>query len=161
YGFTKEAGERLALQEQPESVVIRTSWVYSPHGKNFVKTMLHLMREKPALKVVSDQLGCPTYARDLAEAIMQVIQALDAGNRHFGLYHFSNAGITSWYDFACAIRDTAGLSCSVIPITTDEYPTPAKRPGYSVMDTSRITRDYGISMLPWQESLQKCLLALL
>jgi dTDP-4-dehydrorhamnose reductase len=157
YGYTKEVGEQLVRTNLPESVIIRTSWVYSTHGKNFVKTMLRLMQEKKELKVVSDQVGCPTYAADLAVAIMQVIQAMEAGNGHYGLYHYSNTGVTTWYEFARAIRDKAGLACSVIPITTSEYPTPAKRPAYSVMDTTALTSDYGIKMLPWEQSLERCL----
>lgn len=157
YGYTKQTGERFALANQPESVIIRTSWVYSTHGKNFVKTMLRLMQEKNELKVVSDQVGCPTYAADLAAAILQVIKVMEAGSRHFGFYHYSNAGVISWYDFAKVIRDRAGLSCSVMPITTSDYPTPARRPAYSVMDTTAISRDYGIEILPWEQSLEKCL----
>ncbi len=157
YGYSKQAGEQLALANNPATIIIRTSWVYSSHGNNFVKTMMRLMKERESLNVVADQTGSPTYAHDLATAIMQIIQQLEAGNKHYGIFHFSNAGITNWCEFAKAIRDEAKLSCVVNGITTAEYPTPAKRPGYSVMDTSKITTAYGVKMRSWQEALHACI----
>lgn len=157
YGYTKLAGERLALQNNPRTLVIRTSWVYSDHGNNFVKTMLRLMKERDAISVVNDQLGSPTYAADLAKAIMQIISVYQEGNTHYGICHYSNKGVISWYDFALAIRDLAGLSCIVHPIPTTKYPTPAKRPAYSVMDTGVIEKDFSLHIPGWKESLQVCL----
>lgn len=157
YGYTKRVGEELALQNNPATVVIRTSWLYSSHGHNFVKTMLRLMKERDLVKVVSDQRGCPTYAHDLAEAIMQIVTTAHHNTLHAGIFHYSNTGETNWYEFAKAIRDTAGLTCTVEPITTAEYPTPAKRPGYSVMDLTAIVEQYGVVLHHWKNSLDKCL----
>lgn len=157
YGFSKQAGEQLALTNNPATIIIRTSWVYSSHGNNFVKTMMRLMKERESLNVVADQTGSPTYAHDLAVAIIQIIQQLEAGNKHYGIFHFSNAGITNWCEFAKAIREEAKLSCIINGITTAEYPTPAKRPGYSVMDTSKITKTYGVVMRDWQAALHACI----
>lgn len=154
YGESKLMGEQQALLNNDQTLIIRTAWVYSAYGHNFVKTMLRLMSERPSIGVVSDQSGAPTYARDLAGAIMDII---DAGVKHYGIYHFSNAGKISWYEFACAIRDKAGLNCQISPITTREFPTPAKRPAYSVLDTSSLTRDYGIRPRAWQDALQECI----
>lgn len=157
YGYTKWLGEKLAQENNPHTIIIRTSWVYSTHGNNFVKTMLRLMKEKTELKVVSDQLGSPTYAADLASAILQIIKSLQTGNRHYGMYHYSNEGAISWYDFATAIRDLSKLSCEVLPIPTSAFPTPAKRPSYSVMDTSAIQKDFGVEVKNWKISLENCL----
>lgn len=160
YGFTKWTGEKLAMENNEHTIVIRTSWVYSTHGNNFVKTMLRLMKDRPEIKVVSDQIGSPTYAADLAEAILQIIDSLEKGNRHFGMYHYSNDGVISWYDFAAAIRDKAAFPCRVLPIPSADYPTPAKRPGYSVMDKTSLQKDFGIQFKNWQDSLSRCLAAL-
>lgn len=157
YGYTKWMGEKLALENNEHTIIIRTSWVYSTHGNNFVKTMLRLMKERPELKVVSDQIGSPTYAADLADAILQVITSLEKGNTHYGIYHYSNTGVISWYDFATAIRDLSGLPCNVLPQPGSAYPTPAKRPAYSVMDTSLIAKDFGITLKDWHASLESCL----
>jgi dTDP-4-dehydrorhamnose reductase len=157
YGYTKRLGETLALENNEKTIIIRTSWLYSSHGSNFVKTMLRLMKERTELKVVSDQLGSPTYAADLANAILQVIRAIQQGNTHKGIYHYSNTGVVSWFGFAAAIRDISGLSCNVLPIPTTAYPTPAKRPAYSVMDTSDLVRDFNIDLKDWKISLQECL----
>ena len=119
--------------------------------------MLRLMKERDELKVVSDQVGCPTYATDLAEVIFAIITSLEKGNQHFGVYHYSNTGVISWFDFATAIRNEASLACTVLPIPTSAYPTPAKRPGYSVMDTTAIVDDFGIQLKEWQQSLRVCL----
>jgi len=157
YGYTKLKGEQLALTAHKESIIIRTSWVYSAHGNNFVKTMLRLMQSRDSINVVSDQQGCPTYAKDLAKAILNIIQQKINGNNNSGIYHFSNDGVTTWYDFAQAIKNAAGLTCAVNPITTADYPTPAKRPAYSVMDTQKIVQDFGITLQPWQTSLESCI----
>lgn len=161
YGYTKWLGEKLALENCKHSIIIRTSWVYSSHGNNFVKTILRLMKEREEIKVVSDQTGCPTYAADLAAAILQIIEQLNTGNKKYGIYQFSNAGIISWYDFAVAIKTLAGLSCSVLPILTTAYPTPAKRPSYSAMNTQKIVTDFTVELKDWHKSLQKCLSVLL
>lgn len=161
YGYSKRLGEQLAQQNNPSCIIVRTSWVYSMHGNNFVKTMLRLMRERNELKVVGDQIGSPTYAADLAAALMQVIEAQEKGNIHSGIYHYSNTGVISWYEFAEAIRSFAALNCTLIPITTPEYPTPAKRPAYSVMNTDSFTRDFNIPLKQWEASLQACMQLLL
>jgi dTDP-4-dehydrorhamnose reductase len=157
YGYTKWLGEKLALENNEHTIIIRTSWVYSEHGNNFVKTMLRLMKERPELKVVSDQIGSPTYAADLAEAILQIIQSLESGNRQYGIYHYSNEGVISWFEFALAIRNRAKLSTTVLPQPSSAYPTPAKRPAYSVMDCSAIQKDFGVVLKNWEKSLETCL----
>lgn len=154
YGASKLKGEQEAMQYNPESIIIRTSWVYSEFGKNFVKTMRKLMSEREELNVVSDQIGSPTYAADLAQMIMQIIAG---GNWVPGMYHFSNSGVISWYDFAVAIRDLSGLQCRIQPIPSSQYPTPAKRPAYSVMDTSSIFSTFHATPRNWKDSLRDCL----
>ena len=154
YGETKLKGEQEALRENNESIIIRTAWVYSFYGKNFVKTMLRLMAEKESINVVADQVGSPTYAADLANAILHII---DSGRWFPGVYHFSNQGVISWAQFAEEIRRRIHSSCLVNFITTDQYPTPAKRPRYSVLDKSKIVTTYGVALKPWEESLQTCL----
>lgn len=157
YGHTKAIGEALAQKHNPSSIIVRTSWVYSEHGNNFVKTMLRLMRERPELKVVNDQVGSPTYAADLAKALLKIVELDIEGKSYAGIYHYSNTGVISWYDFAVAIRDFAGLHSKLHPIPTIDYPTPAKRPAYSVMDTSKTPIDFGVSMRKWEDSLKECL----
>lgn len=154
YGETKLQGEQLALSGNPDSIILRTAWVYSTYGKNFVKTMLRLMGERESVGVVDDQWGSPTYAADLAEAILQIIES-----RRWepGIYHFTNDGVISWAQFADEIRRLVDSRCSVRFITTEQYPTPAKRPRYSVLDKSKITSRYGIQMKPWRDSLHACL----
>lgn len=154
YGESKLAGEQLALQNNSDAVIIRTSWVYSFYGKNFVKTMMRLLSEKENVNVVSDQWGSPTYAPDLAEAILQIVSS---SSWQPGIYHFSNEGIISWAQFAVGIKTGIGSSCTVTPVPTAQFPTPAKRPGYSVMDKSKITATYPVQIKPWEESLQACL----
>lgn len=158
YGESKWQGEQQALR-CTSAVIIRTSWVYSEHGNNFVKTMLRLMAERPELSVVDNQVGCPTYARDLAAAILHIIVSVHTGEKslHKGTYHYSNTGIISWYDFAVAIRDIAGLSCTVKPIPSSAYPTPAARPSYSVMDLQKIQEVYEVPMAFWRDSLVECM----
>ena len=155
YGASKLEGETQALQFNPGSIIIRTSWVYSEFGKNFVKTMLKLLQEKEEINVVSDQVGSPTYAADLAEVIMQIIASQ---SWQPGIYHYSNDGIISWYDFAVAIKELSGSSCKINPVATSQYPTPAKRPAYSALDKTKIQQVYGTRLRNWQDSLEKCLL---
>jgi dTDP-4-dehydrorhamnose reductase len=156
YGYTKWMGEELIRKSNAFSVIIRTSWVFSSYGHNFVKTMLRLMSERSEIKVVNDQRGCPTYAADLAAAILQIIQEWKTGSTHSGTYHFSNEGDITWYEFACAIRDVAGLVCDIHPIPSSDFPTPAKRPSYSVFDTTKISADFGVQPRNWKEALQTC-----
>jgi len=157
YGYTKWVGENLALENNDRTIIIRTSWLYSEYGNNFVKTMLRLMNERTELKVVNDQIGSPTYATDLADAILKIITSLEKGNIHYGIYHYSNGGLISWFDFATAIRDLAGLTCEVLPIPSSAYPTPAKRPAYSVLDKAAIVKDFRIEIKDWEKSLVTCL----
>jgi dTDP-4-dehydrorhamnose reductase len=153
YGKTKLLGEKIAMQYD-NTVVIRTAWVYSSHGKNFVKTMLRLMSEKTQISVVSDQYGSPTSAADLAAVIMTII----SGKRWVpGIYHFTNNGQISWFDFAVAIRDITHANCKVIAVGTADYPTPAKRPAWSVLDKRKIQEIYEIDIPDWKESLVKVL----
>lgn len=154
YGESKLLGEQKAIACNDQTVIIRTSWVYSAFGKNFVKTMLRLMSEKTEINVVNDQVGSPTYAADLAKAILSIVSS---GNWYPGIYHFSNKGVISWYDFAVAIKELSGSHCTVNPIPSSAYPTLAKRPFYSAMDTSRIVEVYDIEPEDWKSSLVKCL----
>lgn len=166
YGQTKLLGERLAIKNNPDTIIIRTSWVYSEYGNNFVKTMLRLMKERKEINVVNDQIGSPTYAKDLAEAIMSIVNSersmVNSKNHDYahsfsGIYHFSNDGIISWYDFSCAIKEIKHLGCVINPIPTSAFPTPAKRPAYSVFDKTRIQTAFNIQLKNWKESLQECL----
>jgi dTDP-4-dehydrorhamnose reductase len=154
YGASKLEGERQSLQLNPDCIIIRTSWVYSVHGKNFVKTMMRLMKEKNEISVVNDQVGSPTYAADLAEAILQIISS---GKWQPGLYHYSNEGVISWYDFAVAIKELTNSNCKVNPIPSSQYPTPAKRPAYSVLDKTKFVKSFGIPVKEWKHSLVTCL----
>jgi dTDP-4-dehydrorhamnose reductase len=159
YGKSKLRGEEDVMAQQPESMIIRTSWLYSRYGKNFLKTMLQLGKEKDFLKVVFDQTGTPTLADDLAEAILTIIRQVSNGQSTFvpGVYHFSNEGVCSWYDFAKAIFYETNTACKVFPVESDQFPTPAARPAYSVMDKSKIKETYKLEISHWQESLRKCL----
>ncbi len=155
YGASKLKGEQLALQQHPEgTLVIRTSWVYSEFGNNFVKTMIRLMREKPSINVVEDQIGSPTYAADLAAALLHI-----ADNQQFvpGIFHYSNEGRISWYEFALAIRELTGSSCPIRPIPTEAFPTPAKRPRFSLLDKSLIRNTYDLRIEDWKTSLTTCI----
>ena len=154
YGRTKLAGEEAVIAANPSAMIIRTAWLYSTFGNNFVKTMLRLGREKQELGVIFDQIGTPTFARDLAAAIMAAInQGIQPG-----IYHFSNEGVISWYDFAKAIHRIAGITtCRVRPLHTTEYPTPAARPHYSVLDKTKIKQTYGIEVPYWEDSLEVCI----
>ena len=154
YGRTKLAGEQAAQKACSRTMIIRTAWLYSTFGSNFVKTMIRLGNEKPELGVIFDQIGTPTYARDLAVAIMT---AINQGVKP-GVYHFSNEGVISWYDFTKAIHRIAGItSCHVRPLHTSEYPTPAARPHYSVLDKTKMKQTYGIEIPYWEESLRECM----
>lgn len=157
YGASKAEGEKLAVTNNSESIIIRTSWVYSRFGNNFVKTMIRLMGERPSLNVVGDQIGAPTYAADLAVAIMHMVAQKAAGNAHSGIYHYSNSGAISWYDFAVAIGELIQSNCTVAKIGSEAFPTPAKRPHYSLMDCSSIIQDFGVDQPDWKESLAACI----
>lgn len=159
YGASKLEGEKLALQQLPSSIIIRTSWVYSSFGNNFVKTILRLCNDKPQLNIIFDQIGTPTHARDLAAAIFHM-----ANNDKFlaekGIFNFSNEGVCSWYDFAIAIRDMANLSTPIFPIETHQYPTPAARPKFSVLNKSLFKQTFQYKIPYWRNSLQHCVLEL-
>jgi len=154
YGESKRKGEEQIQALLAEHTIIRTSWLYSNSVNNFYKTMTRLGKERPALNVVYDQVGTPTYARDLAQAICQIILA---EQRHYGPYHYSNEGVCSWYDFAHSIMQLQGLACKVHPIESFEYPTPAKRPAYSVLDKRSLRDDYQIAIDHWQDALKRCI----
>ncbi|MBS1626896.1 MAG: dTDP-4-dehydrorhamnose reductase [Bacteroidetes bacterium] len=159
YGHSKREGELLAIKNNKEAIIIRTSWVYSSYGNNFVKTMLRLMKEKESINVVSDQIGSPTYAKDLADAIMQIVNYFTTHNSQLTttIYHYSNEGVISWYDFAKEIQSLSGLSCKVNPIPSSQYPTPAKRPFFTAMSKELIANDFQLKIKNWKESLKECL----
>ena len=154
YGQTKLAGEQACLREHPNAIVIRTSWVYSRFGNNFVKTMSRLMQDRDSLNVVNDQIGSPTYAADLAQAILTIIT-----HPHWqaGIYHYSNEGEISWYEFALAIQQIGGFNCAISGIPSSDYPTPAQRPRYSLLDKSKITTTFGVAVPAYRESLERCM----
>ena len=155
YGATKLLGEKAVTESGCRYLIFRTAWLYSPYGKNFVKTMIRLTGERDTLSVVSDQIGTPTYAADLAGLITDLIAA-----RRFepvGVYHYTDEGVCSWYDFACAIRDLAGNRCDIRPCWSSEYPTKAARPSYSVLDKGKVRRTFGIAIPHWYESLVNCM----
>jgi dTDP-4-dehydrorhamnose reductase len=156
YGRTKLAGE-LAMQSinPNNSIIIRTSWVYSKYGNNFVKTMLKLGKERTELNVIDDQIGTPTYAADLAKVILEILPKIK--NSNLEIYHYTNEGVCSWYDFAQSIFEMTNMDCNVQPITTAQYPTAAKRPQYSVMSKFKIKEVFGIEIPYWKESLEECL----
>ncbi len=154
YGRTKRAGEELLLATCPEAIIIRTAWLYSAYGNNFVKTMLRLGQERDSLNVVFDQIGTPTYAADLAAAIFGFLQA---DKWYAGIYHFSNEGVCSWYDFTCEIHRQAGITCNVQPILSAAYPSKTPRPHYSVLDKSKLKQRLGVTIPHWTEALSRCL----
>lgn len=160
YGRTKLDGERQLLDTLgDDAIILRTAWLYSPYGKNFVKTMLTLGRSKPALKVVFDQVGSPTCARDLARAI---VTAVTAAQWHPGIYHYSNEGVISWYDFTLAIHRLAGITgCDVQPCHSDEFPAKAHRPAYSVLDKTKFKTTYSVTVPYWLDSLEETINSLL
>ena len=155
YGKTKLAGEIAVLENNSVAVVIRTAWLYSPYGNNFVKTMRRLGGEKTEINVVSDQIGTPTYAADLADAIVKIIPQMNIENS--GIYHFTNEGVCSWYDFANEIIGLSNLNCLVNPIKSSQYPTPAARPFYSVLDKDKIKSVFGINIKHWKDGLKRCI----
>lgn len=156
YGLTKLEGELAIAEIFDEYYTIRTSWLYSEYGNNFVKTMLKLGAERDVLKIIADQVGTPTYAIDLAGAIFDIIAS---DKKAYGIYHYSNEGVTSWYDFAKGIFDISKTDVKVLPIRTSEYPTKATRPAFSVMDKAKIKTTFGIEIPYWRDSLQKCIAA--
>ena len=158
YGKSKLAGEKEAITQNPDSIIIRTSWVYSFYGNNFVKTMIRLMKERSEISVVSDQIGSPTWAADLALFIMRVIEFPEWKQ---GIYHFSNLGEISWYDFAVEIKKLIQSNCIVHPIPTSAYPTPAKRPAFSLLDKTKIKSVFGYEPPSWKPSLEQCVHRLL
>lgn len=153
YGASKLAGDELALEVNPYSVILRTSWVYSEFGKNFVKTMLNLFATKGELNIVADQFGQPTNANDLAEAIMKIIKSEKISP---GIFNFSNLGRISWFDFAEKIAELSDAKIKLNAIETSQYPTPAKRPKNSVLDLDKISKTYAVQLKPWEESLEDC-----
>lgn len=154
YGLTKLNGELATLASVREHFILRTSWLYSEHGHNFCKTMLRFEKERDTLSIVSDQVGTPTYAGDLAKVILKIIITDSSA---YGIYHYSNEGVASWYDFAKAIFDLSGSNMVLQPIRSEAYPTPAKRPAFSVMDKSKIKTSLGITIPYWRDSLAVCL----
>jgi len=156
YGKSKLAGEEVIRKINRAHLIIRTAWLYSSYGNNFVKTMLRLGREKDTIRVISDQVGSPTYARDLARVILTIINQ-DSTKIKGQIYHFTNEGVCSWYDFARAIMEIKNLQCRVQPIATKDYPTPAARPHYSVLDLAKIKADWGLEIPYWRDSLTECL----
>jgi len=155
YGSTKLAGEEAVLAEADTAVVIRTAWLYSSFGANFVKTMRRFGAERDSLGVIFDQIGTPTYAADLAAAIVTMLPQIKPGMKE--VYHYSNEGVASWYDFAVTIMRESGLSCEVRPLETCEYPTKAIRPAYSVLNKAKIKRDFGIVVPHWMDGLKRCI----
>lgn len=156
YGETKLEGEQLVLHQAPaNTIIIRTSWVYSSFGNNFVKTMLRLGKERESLNVIDDQIGSPTYARDLANSILNILPKIN--NKNVEIFHFSNEGVCSWFDFAKAVFEIKGINCKVNPIPTKMYPTPAKRPSYSVLSKVKIKEVYNINIPYWRDSLEDVL----
>ncbi|MDB5017627.1 MAG: rmlD [Mucilaginibacter sp.] len=154
YGQTKLDGEKIGQTLLEKLFIIRTGWLYSEYGNNFVKTMQRLGAEKDELKIIADQVGTPTYAIDLALCILQII---GSGSTAYGIYHYSNEGVTSWYDFAKAIFDISGTTVKIIPVKTEDYVTKATRPSYSVMDKSKIKKEFNITIPYWRDSLITCI----
>ncbi|MBV4358341.1 dTDP-4-dehydrorhamnose reductase [Pinibacter aurantiacus] len=162
YGASKLKGEQLATEKDPSVIILRTSWVYSSFGANFVKTMLRLMNERESINVVNDQLGSPTFAADLAKAILDICQwSIDNKQWPAGIYNYSNEGIISWYDFAVAIKELSNSKCQVNPIPSSAYPTPAKRPAYSAFDKEKIKSTFRLHIPEWKDSLHACLLQIM
>lgn len=157
YGQSKLQGEQLALQNNPSTIIIRTSWVFSSFGNNFVKTMLRLMKERESINVVDDQLGCPTYAADLAAAIMAIVEKKSKLISNDRVFNYCNEGTINWYQFALAIKELSGSTCIVNPIPSSQFETKAKRPQYSVLDTTLIKNTFGITIPQWKDSLKNCL----
>ena len=158
YGLTKLHGEQAILRSGVRHLILRTAWLYSEYGKNFVKTMLSLTATKPSIKVVFDQAGTPTYAADLARTIVDILPQVAADESKCGIYHYSNEGVCSWYDFTKMIAEFSGqLSCDIQPCHSDEFPSKVRRPAYSVLDKSKIKETFGISVPYWTDSLKQCI----
>lgn len=158
YGKSKREGETELLKACPESIIIRTAWLYSIFGNNFVKTMIKLGKERDSLNVVADQTGTPTNAADLAHAIIRILDYSEANHFEKGIYHYSDEGATTWYDFTLMIHKFAGITdCKVNPITTDQYPAKAPRPKYSVLDKTKIKKTFNIHIPQWEDSLETCI----
>lgn len=157
YGKSKREGEEALLAACPNSIIIRTAWLYSIYGNNFVKTMIRLGQERDTLNVVADQTGTPTNAKDLAIAILDIVEHSENNRFKAGIYHFTDEGVTTWFDFTVAIHKLAGIECQINPITTDQYPTKALRPKYSVLDKSKIKESFDISIPQWEDSLKICI----
>jgi len=157
YGKTKLKGEEAALSLCPGAIVIRTSWLYSAHGSNFVKTMQRLGRERSELQVISDQVGTPTWAGDLAETILTMFADPETGKSKNGIFHYSNEGVASWYDFADEIMNLSNIDCRIRPIETKDYPTPAARPAYSVLNKAKLKSTFSITIPHWKMSLRNCI----
>ena len=158
YGKSKLAGEETLVEHCTDAVIVRTAWLYSSFGNNFVKTMLRLGRERDTLGVVNDQIGSPTYAGDLAGALMDIILQAEKGQFKPGLYHYSDEGVCSWYDFTLKIHELAGItSCKVSPISSAEYTYRTPRPAYSVLDKTKLIADYGLTIPSWEDSLAVCI----
>ena len=155
YGASKLAGEKAILDSACSSIIIRTAWMFSRYGRNFVKTMMGLTRDRDQLRVVSDQVGTPTFAEDLAAFIVDIITSRRLGEK--GIYNYTNLGVASWYDFATAIRDLSGASCEITPCHSSEYPQKARRPHFSVLDKTLVQKTFGIAIPHWYESLKKCI----
>jgi dTDP-4-dehydrorhamnose reductase len=155
YGKSKLEGEQAIINSAANVIIIRTSWLYSAYGHNFVKTVLRLAKENKQIRIVFDQIGSPTYALDLANTILEIIEKQNIAGQ--GVYHYSNEGVCSWYDFARTIIELSGSDCEVVPIRSEDYPTPAPRPAYSVMDKGKIKHDFKIHIPWWKESLALCL----
>ncbi len=154
YGKSKLAGEQLLMDVCPAAVIVRTSWLYSSFGNNFVKTMIKLGRERDSLNVIFDQVGTPTYAADLADALLQIVSA----DKFIpGVYHYSNEGVCSWYDFTIAIHQIAGINCRVLPIESKDYPAKTPRPHYSVLNKKKIKSNYNIQIPHWEDGLRRCM----
>jgi len=161
YASTKLEGDLAALKYNPKTIIIRTSWVYSSFGNNFVKTMLRLGKERDKLTIIFDQIGTPTYARSIASGLLRVIQSIDnqevVNDSVFGIYHYSNEGVTSWYDLAKAIFEIENIEVEALPIETKDYPTPAARPPFSVLNKAKIKATFGLKIPHWRDDLRRCL----
>jgi dTDP-4-dehydrorhamnose reductase len=154
YGKSKLAGEQLLMDACPAAVIVRTSWLYSSFGNNFVKTMMRLGKERDTLNVIFDQVGTPTYAADLADTLLQIISA---DKFVPGIYHYSNEGVCSWYDFTISIHKMAGINCRVLPIESKDYPAKTPRPHYSVLNKNKIKSNYNIQISHWEDGLRRCM----
>lgn len=157
YGMSKLKAEEAILQSGAEAIILRTSWLFSEYNVNFVKTMLRLMSERDSISVVADQHGTPTYAADLAEMILIILEDAEKGEWKGGIYHFSNSGATTWFGFASKIKELANMDCKINPVTTAEYPTAAVRPVYSIFDKTKIEESFHVTIPYWENALERCL----